>query len=127
MSWSYLFWLFKWSVGYWNLCLSFLNSVMYNLSDLETYIAVVENRGINAAAQMLKVSPATVSLRLSKLEQALSTVLVFRDSRKLKLSPEGEIFYQQVGTILEALRDAEFQIGARRSSVSGVLRVTMPP
>ena len=100
---------------------------MYNLSDLETYIAVVENRGINAAAQMLKVSPATVSLRLSKLEQALSTVLVFRDSRKLKLSPEGEIFYQQVGTILEALRDAEFQIGARRSSVSGVLRVTMPP
>ncbi len=100
---------------------------MYNLNDLETYIAVVENRGINAAAQMLKVSPATVSLRLNKLEQALSTVLVFRDSRKLKLSPEGEVFYQQVGTILEALRDAEFQIGARGSSVSGILRVTMPP
>ena len=70
---------------------------------------------------------ATVSLRLSKLEKALSTVLVFRDSRKLELSSAGEVFYQRVCAILEALRDAEYQIGARRSSISGVLRVTMPP
>ena len=64
---------------------------------------------------------------LCKLEKALSTVLVFRDSRKLELSSAGEVFYQRVCAILEALRDAEYQIGARRSSISGVLRVTMPP
>ena len=100
---------------------------MYNLSDLETFIAVVENKGVLAAAREQRLSPATVSHRLSKLERGLSTVLVFRDSRRVRLSPAGEIFYTRVGAIMEALHDAEHSIGARSSSVSGLLRVTMPP
>ena len=67
----------------------------------------------------LRPSPATVSHRLSKLEKALSTVLLFRDSRRIRLSPAGELFYQRAGAILEALYDAEHQIGARGSAVSG--------
>ena len=100
---------------------------MYNLSDLETFIAVVENKGVLAAAREQRLSPATVSHRLSKLERELATVLVFRDSRRVRLSPAGEIFYTRVGDIMEALHDAEHSIGARSSSVSGLLRVTMPP
>ncbi|MEH6818303.1 MAG: LysR family transcriptional regulator, partial [Pseudoalteromonas distincta] len=100
---------------------------MYNLSDLETFIAVVENKGVLAAAREQRLSPATVSHRLSKLERELATVLVFRDSRRVRLSPAGEIFYTRVGAIMEALHDAEHSIGARSSSVSGLLRVTMPP
>ncbi|MGB0215389.1 MAG: LysR substrate-binding domain-containing protein [Alteromonas oceani] len=100
---------------------------MYNLTDLQTFVSIVDNNSIHRAAAAQQVSVATVSLRLSKLEKALSTVLVFRDSRKLELSSAGEVFYQRVCVILEALRDAEYQIGARRSSISGVLRVTMPP
>lgn len=100
---------------------------MYNISDLETFIAVVENKGVLAAAREQRLSPATVSHRLSKLERELSTVLVFRDSRRVRLSPAGEVFYKRVGAIIEALRDAEHSIGARSSSVSGLLRVTMPP
>lgn len=100
---------------------------MYNLNDLETFIAIVENRGVLAAASSQSLSPATVSHRLSKLEKALSTVLIFRDSRNFKLSPAGEVFYQRAGEVIQALHDAEYQIGARGSSVSGLLRVTMPP
>ncbi|MBQ4832242.1 LysR family transcriptional regulator [Pseudoalteromonas sp. MMG010] len=100
---------------------------MYNLSDLETFIAVVENKGVLAAARQQGLSAATVSHRLSKLEKELATVLVFRDSRRVRLSPEGHEFYRRVGTIIEALHDAEHSIGARSSSVSGLLRVTMPP
>ena len=100
---------------------------MYNIGDLETFIAIVENKGVLAAASAQGLSPATVSHRLSKLERELSTVLVFRDSRRIRLSPAGEMFYQRVGSILEALHDAEHSIGARSSSVSGLLRVTMPP
>jgi DNA-binding transcriptional LysR family regulator len=100
---------------------------MYNLSDLETFIAVVENKGVLAAAKEQRLSPATVSHRLSKLERELDTVLVFRDSRRVRLSPAGELFYTRVGAIIEALHDAEQSIGARGSSISGVLRITMPP
>ena len=100
---------------------------MYSLSDLETFIAVVENKGVLAAAREQRLSPATVSHRLSKLERELATVLVFRDSRRVRLSPAGEVFYTRIGAIIEALRDAEHSIGARSSSVSGLLRVTMPP
>tara|TARA_R110000772_G_scaffold67570_2_gene149966 strand:+ start:50638 stop:51216 length:579 start_codon:yes stop_codon:yes gene_type:complete len=100
---------------------------MYNISDLETFIAVVENKGVLAAAREQGLSPATVSHRLSKLERELSTVLVFRDSRRVRLSPAGEVFYTRVGAIIEALHDAEHSIGARSSTVSGLLRVTMLP
>ncbi|MGS0535958.1 LysR family transcriptional regulator [Pseudoalteromonas sp. SaAl2] len=100
---------------------------MYSVSDLETFIAIIENKGVLAAASAQGLSPATVSHRLAKLERELATVLVFRDSRRIRLSPAGEVFYQRVGTILEALHDAEYSIGARGSSVSGLLRVTMPP
>ena len=84
---------------------------MYNLTDLQTFVSIVDNNSIHGAAAAQQVSVATVSLRLSKLEKALSTVLVFRDSRKLELSSAGEVFYQRVCAILEALRDAEYQIG----------------
>ncbi|WP_064435483.1 LysR family transcriptional regulator [Pseudoalteromonas neustonica] len=100
---------------------------MYSISDLETFIAIVENKGVLAGASAQGLSPATVSHRLAKLERELSTVLIFRDSRRMRLSPEGKIFYHRIGTILEALYDEEHSIGARGSSVSGLLRVTMPP
>lgn len=100
---------------------------MYSLSDLETFIAVVENQGVVAAAKAQGLSPATVSHRLSKLEKVLSTVLIFRDSRRIRLSPAGDVFYQRASAILDALYDAEHQIGARGSAISGLLRVTMPP
>ncbi|WP_105172198.1 LysR family transcriptional regulator [Pseudoalteromonas sp. T1lg24] len=100
---------------------------MYSLCDLETFIAIVENQGVVVAAKAQGLSPATVSHRLNKLEKALNTVLIFRDSRRMRLSPAGEVFYQRAVAILEALYDAEHQIGARGSAISGVLRVTMPP
>lgn len=100
---------------------------MYSVSDLETFIAIVENKGVLAAASAQGLSAATVSHRLAKLERELATVLVFRDSRRIRLSPAGKVFYHKVATILEALHDAEYSIGARGSSVSGLLRVTMPP
>ncbi len=100
---------------------------MYTINELETFIAIVENKGVVSAASALNISPATVSHRLSKLERILGTVLVFRDSRNVRPSAEGEEFYQRVGDILAALYDAEFAIGARDNAISGRLRVTLPP
>ena len=100
---------------------------MYTINELETFVAIVENKGGVSAANALNISPATVSHRLSKLERILGTVLVFRDSRNVRPSAEGEEFYQRVGDILAALYDAEFAIGARDSGISGRLRVTLPP
>ena len=78
---------------------------MYTINELETFIAIVENKGVVSAASALNISPATVSHRLSKLERILGTVLVFRDSRNVRPSAEGEEFYQRVGDILAALYD----------------------
>ncbi|MBJ2136893.1 LysR family transcriptional regulator [Paraglaciecola chathamensis] len=100
---------------------------MYTINELETFIAIVENKGVVSAASALNISPATVSHRLSKLERILGTVLIYRDSRNVRPSAEGEEFYQRVGDILAALHDAEFAIGARDSAISGRLRVTLPP
>jgi DNA-binding transcriptional LysR family regulator len=100
---------------------------MYTINELETFIAIVENKGVVSAASALNISPATVSHRLSKLERILGTVLIYRDSRNVRPSAEGEEFYQRVGDILAALHDAEFAIGARDNAISGRLRVTLPP
>ncbi|MCG7539647.1 LysR family transcriptional regulator [Pseudoalteromonas sp. CO348] len=100
---------------------------MYSIAELETFLAIIKHQGVVNAAKQLRLSPATVSHRLNKLEQHLGTTLLFRDSRTLTLSPAGSTFRERVEHILEALYDAEHEIGARGSAVSGLLRVTMPP
>ncbi|MEL6207361.1 MAG: LysR family transcriptional regulator, partial [Pseudomonadota bacterium] len=100
---------------------------MYGVDDLRTFVVIAETGGVTAGARRIGISPATASHRLSKLEAALQLTLFHRNSRALQLTPEGQIYFERVQTILADLSQAERDAGSGTAELSGNLRITMSP
>ncbi|MEM8569353.1 MAG: LysR family transcriptional regulator [Pseudomonadota bacterium] len=100
---------------------------MYSIDDLKTFVAIAEAEGVTPGAKRVGISPATASHRLRKLETALKLTLFHRNSRTLKLTPEGQIFMERTRAILADLMQAEQDAGSGTAELTGHLRVTMSP
>lgn len=67
---------------------------------LRYFQAVVQEKNISRAAQLLHVSQPTVSRQLKDLEEELGITLFERGSRTIQLTTSGEYFASQVNQIL---------------------------
>ncbi len=100
---------------------------MYSIDDLRTFVAIAEANGVTAGARRVGISAATASHRLNKLEAALGLTLFHRNSRMMRLTDEGRIFFERTEAILSDLAQAERDAGSRVTQLKGQLRVTMSP
>lgn len=91
--------------------------------DLALFVAVVKAGSFRQAADNLGVDNSVVSRGVKRLEQKLSTELLTRTTRQVRLTEEGEWFYQRAHRILDDLADAENNLLARRQQPQGILRV----
>lgn len=80
--------------------------------EMETFVQVVERGGFSAAARQLRLTPSAVSKLISRLEARLGTRLVFRSTRKVQLTAEGQQFYERGVRVLADLDEAERSAGA---------------
>ena len=67
-----------------------------NLSDIETFLTIVETRNITKTAESLYVTQPTVSRRLQNLEEELGFALIRRKKgiKQIELTEKGEAFVQ---------------------------------
>lgn len=100
---------------------------MYSIDDLKTFVAVARTEGVTSGARRVSISPATASHRVHKLESALNLTLFHRGNRTLRLTFEGQVFFERVEGILSDLAQAERDAGSGSTRLSGSLRVTMSP
>lgn len=100
---------------------------MYSVDDLRTFVVIAEAGGVTAGARRIGISAATASHRLAKLETALQLTLFHRNSRVMRLTPEGQVFFDRVQLILSDLSQAERDAGSGTAALSGTLRITAPP
>ncbi|MCG6939290.1 MAG: LysR family transcriptional regulator [Gammaproteobacteria bacterium] len=98
----------------------------YNLADLLAFTKVVESGGFRNAAELLDTSSASISRRVSSLEDALGVKLLNRTTRRLHLTDAGEEYYAEVQRILAALDEAESKVLQNKQQVSGNLRLAAP-
>lgn len=79
---------------------------MLNLTHVRTYLAVIDEKGVRAAAKALGLSPSTVVEHLDQLEADLSTGLVIRSRGATRATLQGERFLPYaralIGTALRA-------------------------
>ena len=78
-----------------------------NLIHLRSFWAVATCGGFSAAARFLDVGQPTLTRQIKELEEGYRIVLVNRQSRALRLTPEGEILLPIVRRIFEGVRQAE--------------------
>lgn len=78
---------------------------------------------LSAAARELGVSTPAVSKRLALMESRLGVALVMRTTRRMGLTPEGELYLEHARRILGDIDELQRLIGASRGAPQGLLRV----
>ena len=101
-----------------------LDSAMSEVSDLRTFVRVVERGGFAAASKDLGITPSAVSKLITRLEDRLSVRLLHRTTRRLALTPEGEIYHLRARDVLAAIEDADAEVSRAGQRPRGRLRVS---
>ena len=96
------------------------------LKAMAIFAEVVKCGSFREAAKTLSLSPSVVSYHISQLEQKTGSALLYRSTRKLTLSNEGEAFYQQVQKMLEAANKGIDLLSEKQKEPSGSVKVSLP-
>ena len=102
------------------------------MSDLDllrpmlAFASVVETGSFRAAADRLVLSPAYVSQMVSELETRLGRQLLYRSTRRIALTAEGEAFLPHARTMSEAFANGLDTVRDARRGLTGRLRISAP-
>lgn len=99
---------------------------MDRFQEMRILVAVVEAGSFVGAADALNMSKAAVSRILSELEARLQVRLLHRTTRRLSLTPEGELFFARSKELLAGVEEAEAEITERSGQAVGVLKISAP-
>lgn len=92
-------------------------------SELGFFAAVATAGSLSAAARDLGITTAAVSKRLAQMESRIGMPLVTRTTRRMSLTPEGEVFLEHARRILGEIDDLQQLLTSARGRPSGLLRV----
>ncbi|MER2492495.1 LysR family transcriptional regulator [Catenovulum sediminis] len=90
------------------------------------FVAVVDCGSFIGAAEKLGVSNAQVSRQVSALEERLNIKLLYRTTRKINVTQEGQVFYQHCRHVLDGLEEAERAVTNLQSKPKGKIKLTAP-
>ncbi len=96
------------------------------LRALAIFAKVVEAGSFCAAANMLKLSPSVVSHHVAQLEEQLGVALLYRSTRRLSLTHEGEKLFTNAEAMLLAAEKGLNSIVYHASEPIGKLNLTLP-
>ncbi len=100
---------------------------MDRLTEMASFVAVVDGRSITAAAAALGVSAQIVGRRIAHLEARLGAPLIVRTTRKSRLTDAGQRYYEQCRAILDAVDAAERTIAETTAGPPrGALTISAP-
>jgi DNA-binding transcriptional LysR family regulator len=94
------------------------------LNSWESFVKTVEAGSMAAAARRLDCTRAQISKQIADLERAFGVRLFERSTRKLSLTPSGEIFHQHALRALDAIHSTEVAVRNMGEAPYGVLRIS---
>ncbi|QIE27233.1 HTH-type transcriptional regulator DmlR (plasmid) [Caballeronia sp. SBC1] len=92
-------------------------------SDLGFFSALAAAGNLSAAARELGLTPAAVSKHLTSMEARAGVPLVNRTTRRMMLTPEGELYLEHARRILDEIDELAELLGSAKKSPKGLLRV----
>jgi len=96
------------------------------LRQIAIFAKTVDHGSFRSAAKALRLSPSVVSHHVAQLEQSLGTALLYRSTRNLSLTPDGERLLESAHAMIEAAESGLQVMSNQSNQPSGVLRVTVP-
>lgn len=96
---------------------------MNQLLAIRAFARVVEAGSFTKAADSLDMPNATLSKLVQELEAHLAVRLLQRTTRRVTVTPEGQLYYEKTSLILRNLEDVDTSFNVARSKPRGHLRV----
>jgi len=97
-----------------------------NWDDVRIFLAVARTGQILAASKRLGLNHATLSRRLTLLEEALKTRLFIRRTNGCELTAEGDIFLASAERMETEMLAAQANLGHTDTAIAGTVRVGAP-
>jgi len=97
-----------------------------NFSELEFFVLLNRLGSLSAAARALDITPPAATMRLAAMEKRIGARLLNRSTRKISLTPEGELYLQHASRLIEELRELDEIVSGNGSAPRGLLRVNAP-
>lgn len=91
--------------------------------DISVFVEVADRNSFAAVADQMGYSSSGISRMISRLEDSLGAKLFYRSTRRLSLTPEGEVFLAYAREILSTLEAAEADVSKTLGRPRGHVRV----
>ncbi|RMC93440.1 LysR family transcriptional regulator [Aquitalea palustris] len=95
------------------------------ISTIALFCKAAELSSFSAAAEVSGLTPASVSRAIKRLEERLGVRLFSRTTRNVRLTSEGELYWQECRQALEQIAEAERTISGHQKVPSGLLRISV--
>jgi DNA-binding transcriptional LysR family regulator len=89
--------------------------------ELRYFLGVAKNENIHRASEQLRVSPASLSKAISRLEGELSVKLFTREGRNIQLTDHGRLLQRRASDIVRLEEDTRTEVGGH----AGVLQIVI--
>ena len=100
-----------------------VNLARFDLVTIRLAVTCAQSGSLSAAARELGVTTPAVSRHLAQMEARLGLALVNRTTRRMSLTPEGELYLEHARRILGEIDDLNELLGQSRRAPQGLLRV----
>ena len=102
-----------------------MTTILEKTAGLVAFVRTVDGGSFSNAGRLVGASPSAVSKSVARLERRLRVRLIQRSTRTLRLTAEGQAYYERVAPLLRAIEDAE-DVVQQAGDAHGLLRVTVP-
>jgi len=99
---------------------------MDTLDAINAFLRVAELGSFTEAAQSLGRPKSAVSQAVSRLESRLNTQLLYRTTRRVQLTHDGQSYYDRARDLVSDLDDMNTMFQSSPRALSGTLRVDLP-
>jgi LysR family transcriptional regulator, regulator for bpeEF and oprC len=100
---------------------------MDKFKSLLIFIETAQSNSFAEAARKLNLSPSAVSKAIARLEASSDIVLFKRSSRYIRLTEEGQIYYDRYCQLIDQSAQIEASIRDARAAPTGTLRLSLVP
>lgn len=100
--------------------------MIHHIRAVAMFAKVAETRSFRAAASALRVSPSVVSQQIRTLEEALGVALIYRSTRALALTPQGEALLGRAQAMVAEMEAGLALVSDNAVDPVGELRIAAP-
>ncbi|MBV4520475.1 LysR family transcriptional regulator [Pseudomonas sp. SWRI74] len=95
----------------------------YDLTSLELFITVAQERNLTRAARIQHLAVSAVSKRITELESQVGSPLLVRNARGVELTPAGQSMLFYARQLKQTVEQLDNELGEYASGVKGHVRI----